>query len=91
MKIKINYSQLLRTDDTSLFKWSKYGVIIKHTGTNLDKMNKFDALETLDNLEDNLELTFQMKQDINEVREHINELNNNQSEYDFLDDYTSFD
>lgn len=87
MRIKINYSSLLRTDTDNLFKWAKNGVILIRPNINLSNLNKTDALEILDKLEDNIELTFQKKQDIEEVRNYIIELDNRSGDYDYLDEY----
>lgn len=89
MKFYIDYSKLLRNDNDNLFKWSKYGIIVIHNKLNLNKLSYYEALDFLDIIESNTELTFQKKQDIKEVREFLleikDELDNNisLSEFDF--------
>lgn len=67
-KIKINIKPLLRTDEYSLFKWTKNGIMINYKGAlfNLSKMEDIEVIEFLNNLLDE-EITKQQKEDIDEV------------------------
>jgi len=75
--MKIYYKHLLRTDATSLFKYTKHGITLNIRGTawNLTEKSRDDLAGTLDYLEEMLdgELTYQQRQDVNEV---IQELKN---------------
>lgn len=66
--MKINIKPLLRTDEYSLFKWTKNGIMINYKGGlfNLSKMEVIEVIEFLNNLLDE-EITTQQKEDIEEV------------------------
>lgn len=79
MKIRINFSKLLRTDEVSLFKWHKDGVILLYNGMYHNLTTDFKIEESLDILDKLLEsidgITPQQLQDIKEVREYLNDIN----------------